>query len=452
MDFSRFDRYYRYLIAIPLLIALLTYWRFREINLSEVYSYVAQQNVIHPMLQQSYIGARSIVWDFFGLLNKIVSPGSIVVLRIAGLAITILNYFLLSKLLNDILVQRFWGFLGAFLVSLSPFMIVAAVAGVPAASEATIVILFLVALYKNEYVFGGILSGIAVAANLPGLIMLLILILDLLQNATDKKKVIRGLLSSAAGFFGVVSLVFAYSIFSGGSGLAPVPFQGMDVSWPLIAIMPIVVANIVVIAGIIYLVTMKRYDIYRMHFHTFMLWITFAALSIVQPTTSNLLVELVISAFLAIYFIQGFASVWNLKFLSVETFIFIFTVSFLFADIYANNRYLQDKVLLDSQIRTEELDEVVASIMPARENSQIVSNFCPAELAVKLLKPVVEIEGEPFPVESLNTSDQRTIYVVDKTSVVDSSNHGCKLLLRNNYEIGGVDHFVKVIQCEVNSK
>jgi hypothetical protein len=462
MDFSRFDKYYRYLIAVPLLIALLTYWRFREINFAEVYAYVARQDVIHPMLQQSFTGPRSIVWDFFGLLNRILIPGSIIVLRLVGFLLTVLNYFLLSKLLNDILGQRFWGFLGAFLVSLSPFMVVAAVAGVPSASSATVVILFLMAIYKNEYVFGGILSGVAVAANLPGLIMFLIMVLDLLQNSTDSRpkgdepreqeKIVQRVLYSAAGFFGVVLVVFIYSFFSGAVRFSPIPLQEQDVPWSLLGIAPIFVVNIVDVAGVVYLLVARRYDVYRTHFHSLMLWIASGALCVVQPTATNFLVDLVVSSLLAVCFIQGFASTWGIKFLSADTFVFLFVVLFLFADIYANNKYLQDRVLKECQQTSQELDEVVASIIPVEGNSQIVSNFVPSELSVKLKKPVVEIEGQPFPIGNMNVRGARTIFVVDKISRTDSLYVGCKLLLNSACEINGADHYIEVIQCEENSR
>jgi hypothetical protein len=452
MDFSRFDKYYRYLFVIPLLIALLTYWRFREINLSEVYAYVAQQDVIHPTLQQGLGGVRSIVWDFFGLLNKILIPGSVIILRLVGLLLTVLNYFLLSKLLNDVLGHRFWGFLGAFLVSLSPFVIVAAVTGMPAASDVTITILFLMALYKNQYVFGGILAGVAVAANLPGFIMLLITVLDLLQNSTDKKKIVQRVLVSTAGFLGVAVLVFIYSMFSGAARFPSIPFQEPDIPWPPIVAAPIVFVNVVNIIGVGYLLATKRYDIYRTHFHAFMLWITFDSLCIIQPTTSNFLVALVVSSLLCIFFVQGFTSVWKIKFLSVETFVFLFIVSFLFADIYANNKFLQGELLNSCREKSEEIEQVLSSINPVGENSQIVSNFASSELAAKLLKPVVEIKGEPFPLEGLDVSGGKSIFVVDKTAKGDSLYHGCKLLMSSSYEVGGVNHFVEVIQCERGGK
>ncbi len=452
MDFLRFEKYYRYLIAVPLLIALLTYWRFRDINVSEVYTYVAQQDVIHPMLQQGFLRARSIVWDFFGLLNKIFIPRSIILLRITGLLLTVLNYFLLSKLLNDILGQRFWGFLCAFLVSLSPFVVVAAVTGLPAASAATIIILFLIALYRNEYVFGGILAGIAVAANLPGLILFLIMILDLLQNSADKKKIIKRMLNSAAGFCGMVLLVFIYSMASGHMRPPLIPLQEPDVPWSLITMTPIVLVSIMNMVGIAYLIATRRYDIYQTHFHVFMVWITFDALCVVQPTTSNLLIALIVSSLLCIFFVQGFVSVWKVKFLSVETFVFLFVVAVLFSDIYANNNCLQGEILKNSREKSDAMEEVISSVIPNQGNSQIASNFAPSELSVKLNRPIVEIEGEPSPFDEMNILGERTIYVVDKIAKEDSLYHGCKMLMSSSYEVSGVIHFVKVIEYEGNGK
>jgi len=448
MDFSRFDKYYRYLILIPLLIALLTYWKFREINLSEAYSYVAQQNVIRPMFLQAFSESRSIVWNFFGLWNKILIPDSIILLRLIGLCLTVLNYFLFSKLVNAVLGQRFWGFISAFLVALSPLMVVAAVSGISAAGSLTISILFLTALYRNEYVFGGILSGVAVAANLPGFIMLLITILDLLQNSADKKIIVRKMFSSAAGFFGMVLVILVYSKFQGAVRLSSFPLPERDMPWSLAGVAPLFVVNIVNVAGAIYLIVAKRYEIYRIHFHSFMLWIAFAAFSFAQPTTTNLISLLLISTFLATLFVQSFASIWELKFLSAETFVFIFVVIFLFADVFANGKYLQDNILLDCREKARAVDEVVDSIKPNDDDTRIISNFAPSELAVKLMRPVVAIQGEPFPSENINFSGKKTIYVVDKTSKINVLTEGCKALMKTSYGIGRQYHYVEVIQTE----
>ncbi len=451
MDFSRLDKYHRYLITAGLLIVLLTYWRFRELNLSEAYAYVALQDVVHPMFQQSVAGVRSTIWDFFGLLNRMFAPNSIILLRLVGLCLTVLNYFLLTKISNDILGQRFWGFLSVFLIAMSPFMVVAAVSGVSAASAATITILFLAALYRNEYIFAGILAGVAMAASLPGLIMFLITILDLLLNSIDRRRIAQGILSSAVGFFGVVFVLCLYSMLSGAERLSPIPLGRQDVPWSLIGVAPIFMAGIVNIAGIVYLIAAKRYDIYRTHFYLLMMWLTLTSISIARPTTTNLLAAVVVSTLLATYFIQGFASIWKSRLVSVETFVFLFASLFLFADVYANNKYLQGTLLTDCQEKTKEVNEVVGSIS-AGGDSQIVSNFASSELAVKLMKPVVEIQGEPFPLETVKAFSAKTIYVVDKILRGDSVFVGCRLLMSGSYEVNDRDHFVEVIECEGNNK
>ncbi len=213
MNFSQFDRYSRYFAGAALLIALLTYWRFREIELSAVFAYVAQQDVVRSALFQSVGSSRSIFWDFFGLINRMIMPHSIEFLRLVGVIIIVINFVLLYRLINYVLGQKFWGFLSVFLAALSPFAVVAAVSGGPAAIGATIATLFLMALYRNEYIFGGILAGAAFAANLPGLIMFLIVILDLLQNLEDRSKLVQRLLSAAAGFLAVALLVLFYSVY-----------------------------------------------------------------------------------------------------------------------------------------------------------------------------------------------------------------------------------------------
>lgn len=196
MDFSHFDKYARYLIAAAILTALLTYWRFWRMDLPSVYDYVAQQNVVHAQAFGNSNSTRSVVWDFFGLINKMVMGNSILLIKIFGLALMLLNFFIISRLLDYMLGERFWGFLCVFLIALSPFSVVGAVSGGPAAAAAVIAVLYMAALYKNKYIFAGILSGAAIAANLPGVIMFLITLLDLLINSVEKKKLASQILSS----------------------------------------------------------------------------------------------------------------------------------------------------------------------------------------------------------------------------------------------------------------
>lgn len=472
MNFSRFDKYSRYMMGAVLLIALLTYWRYREIDLPSVYAYVARQDVIYPVLFQNVTSSpllNSLAWDFFGLMNRILTPHSITLLRIVGLAVVLLALILLSRLLNYMLAQRFWGFLCIFLVALSPFSIVAAVSGGSAAIAVMIAILFLMALYRNQYVFAGILSAVAFAANLPGLIMFLITILDLLQNFPDRKRIIRALLLSTAGFFAVVVLVFVYATYSGTAfrfaGFS-MPLTDRDLRWSLMGVVPLLVVNTLNIVGVVYLVVRKRYDVYKAHFHILMLWITSCAMCAVQLSTLSLLVALVVSSILSMFFLQGFSTLWNIKFISADTFVFLFVVLFLFGDVYANDKFLKVTVLTDSVERTEVVDGVVAAVMsrpqsgPAREDSRLVSNFAPAELSVRLNKTVFAVQGELLPIEDLGIFGSRTLYVADRASEsarseisfagVDSlSRHllGCKLLFSTAYAEAGKNHIVQVIEC-----
>ncbi|MCL4510293.1 MAG: hypothetical protein M1470_04410 [Bacteroidetes bacterium] len=447
MNFARFDKYSRYLIGAALLIALLTYWRFRDIELSSVYAYVAQQGVVHSALSQNFSSARSLVWDFFGLINKFAMPHSITLLRIIGLVIMILNFVLLSQMLNYILGQRFWGFLSVFMVALSPFAVVAAVSGGSAAIAVTISILFLMAIYRNEYIFAGILSGVAFAANLPGLVMFLIVVLDLLQNLEDKKKIISRLLSAAAGFFGVVVLVYLYSMYSGITRLYSIPLGDSDLRWAIVGVIPLIIANLLNIAGIIYLVLRKRYDVYKTHFHTLMLWITSCALCFAQPSTLNLLVALTVSSILSMFFLQGFASLWNFKPISADTFIFLFVFLFLSSALYSNNKYLNDVVVADCFQKGEAVDEVIAAILPIHGEMQLVSNFAPAELSVKLGRTVYAVQGDLLPVENFDNLTSQTIYVAKRLSKVDTLSNGCAALFGTTYTENRKDYFVQVIKC-----
>jgi len=69
MRSAQFDRYAPYFRWAGMLIALLTYWRFRYISLSAVYAYVAQDAVIRSALLQPILPSRSLVWDFSDCLT-----------------------------------------------------------------------------------------------------------------------------------------------------------------------------------------------------------------------------------------------------------------------------------------------------------------------------------------------------------------------------------------------
>ncbi len=430
-----------------MVIALLTYWRFRGVELSAVFAYVAQQNVVHSALLHNLVSNRSMAWDFFGLINRLAMPHSITFLRTASVVLMILNFILLYRLVNYMLGQKFWGFLFLFLVALSPFSVVAAVSGGSAAIAATIVALFLMALYRNEYIYAGILSGVAFAANLPGLIMFLIVVLDLLQNLQDRSKVIRRLLSAAGGFFVVAFLVFLYSFYSGSPGFFSIPLADHDLTWSLLGIVPLLVVNILDVAGIVYLIKGKRYDVYKTHFHTLMLWITSCALCIVQPTTLNLLFALIVSSVLGMFFLQGFSSIWNVKLVSADTFVFVFVGLFLFGDLYANDSYLKNVVLGDCFEKNEAVEQVVAAILPVKGSSMLVSNFAPAELSVKLGRIVYAVQGEPPPVGSPIGTASSTIYVAKRTSQVDTLSGNCRTLLTARYTENKREYFVQVLEC-----
>lgn len=452
MNFIRFDKYARYMAGAALVIALLTYWRFRGVELSAVFAYVAQQDVVHSAMFHNLVSNRSIVWDFFGQINRLAMPHSVTFLRSASLVLMILNFLLLYRLENYLLGQKFWGFLFLFLVALSPFAVVAAVSGGSAAIAATIVTLFLMALYRNQYIFGGILSGVAFAANLPGLIMFLIVILDLLQNLQDRSKIIQRLLSAAGGFFAVAILVFLYSVYSGSPGFFSIPLPDHDLIWAPIGIVPLIVVNILDVAGIVYLITRKRYDVYRTHFHTLMLWIASCALCVVEPTTLNLLFALIVSSILGMFFLQGFSSLWNVKFVSADTFVFVFVGLFLFGDLYANDSFLKSVVLKDCFQKNEAVEEVAAAILPVKGSSMLVSNFAPAELSVKLGRLVYAVQGEPLPVGSPVGKASSTIYVAKRSSQLDTLSASCKSLFTTRYTQNKQEYFVQVIECRKSNE
>jgi len=458
MDHALFNKYSKYLIGIAVLIALLTYWRFAGIDLSNAYTYVAQEDVLHPALMvHSQITTRSVVWEFFGLINKLVMPRSIALLRAVGALIMVLNFLLLVRLVNFMLGEKFWGFLSVFLVALSPYAIVAAVSGDPAPASMAIVLLYLLALYRNEYIFAGILSGLAFAANLPGLVMFLILLLDLLQNVPEgtlqlsRSAMVRRIISASAGFVGVVALVFLYVLEMGNGRLFSIPLMERDLAWNAIAVVPLVIVNLLNIAGIIYLIYKKRFDIYRTHFHTLMLWITACVILVAQPATLNFLFALTVSFVLGMFFLQGFTSVWKTKMVTADMFVFIFAVIFLFSDMYANNIFLRDVVLSDSFQRTEAVDEVAASILSAGSDARLISNFAPAELAVKLGRKVYAVNEDLAGLFQIEDASYPSIYVARRESKADSLSSGCKNLFATSYHEHGLVYFVQVVQCPGDS-
>ncbi len=447
MKFSQFDRYSPYVKGAALLIALLTYWRFRDINIPAVYAYVAQGDVVHSILFQSAVVTRSIVWDFFGLVDRFLTPHSISLLRGAGFIIMVLDLYLLSRSIDYILGQKLWGFLGMFLAALSPFAVVTAVSGGPAAIAVALTLLFLMALYRNQYIYAGILSGVCFGANLPGLIMFLISILDLLQNLQDRRKMISGLLGTSAGFLGILVLVYSYSTYVGDARLFSVLMGEHDLIWSLEGIVSLFAVNILNLAGIVYLIVKRRYDVYRTHFHTFMLWMTMCALCAVQPSTLNLLVAFTVSIILAMFFIQGFSSLWNIRLVSADTFVFSLVVLFLFGDLYSNNRFLKDFVLEDCYQKSEAVGEVLRTVAGATGGSMLVSNFVPAELSVKLGRHVYAVEGEMLPVGNVEPATTSTIYVATRRTKVDTLSGGCKSLLNTSYVEDKKDYFVQVVEC-----
>lgn len=452
MKYSLFDRYAWYLKGAALLIALLTYWRFRELDLSAVYAYVAQGDVIHSALLQSVAVSRSIVWDFFGLIDRFVTPHSVRFLRYVGVVILILDFYLISAVIEYILGQKFWGFLGVFLAALSPFAIVAAVSGGSAASDVALVLLFLMALYRNQYVYAGVLSGICFAANLPGLIMFLITVLDLLQNLQDKKRLMPKLLSSAAGFIVVLALAYFYSVYSGSAKVFSVPVSEHDLTWFLNGAVPLLIANVLNVAGVISIIVKRRYDAYRTHFQTLMMWVASLALCAAQPTTANLLVALTVSVILAMFFVQGFNSLWKIKLVSPDTFVFLFAILFLFGDLYSNNVFLKGIALENSFEKNEAVSDVVNAIARKAGPTSIVSNFVPAELSVKLGRKVYEVGDGILPVGNFTGSSPSVVYVAKRDSQVDSLITGCRPLLDTRLVQNNKSYFVQVVECKAKDE
>lgn len=450
MKYSQFDKYAPYLKGAALLIAFLTYWRFRNIDLSAVYAYVAQGDVVHSLLFQTVAATRSIVWDFFGLIDRYVTPHSIMLLKFAGFLLIVLDLYIAAALLDYMLAQKFWGFLGMFLAALSPFAVVAAVSGGPASAAVALTLLFLMALYRNQYVYAALLAGVSFAANLPGLIMFLIAVLDLLQNFQDKKKMVGKLLATAAAFFGVIVIVYLYSLYSGNVTVFTVPPGERDLGWALDGVIPLFVANALNLVGVAYLIMRGRYDVYRTHFHTLMLWIASCALCIAWPSTTNLLVALIVSTMLAMFFLQGFSSLWKIKLVSADTFVFFFVILFLFGDLYANNGFLRNVALVDSYEKNEVVGDVISTILKQTDGARLVSNFAPSELSAKIGRRVYMAGGDALPIGGFHDSSAPIIYVARRESGSDVIPPGCKLLLNTSLTQNKKNYTVQVVRCGGN--
>ncbi len=429
MNYSEFDRYDWYLKGAVLLIALLTYWRFREIDISSVYAYVAQGDVVHSLLFQSVAATRSVVWDFFGLIDRFVTPNSVRFLRYAGLVFMVLDLYILSRLVDFILGQKFWGFLAVFLAALSPFAVVAAVSGSPAAVAVAVTLLFLMALYRNQYVFAGLLAAVCFAANLPGLIMFLIVILDLLQNLLERKKILMHLLAATAAFLGILTLVYLYSFYSGNPRPFSFPLGERDVAWVADGLIPLLVVNALNVSGIIYLIVKRRYDVYRTHFHTLMMWMASCALCAARPSTEILLVALTVSVVLAVFFLQGFNSLWKLKAVSGDSFVMVFVILVLFGDLYSNNIFVTNVALENSLQRNQTISDVVSTVARRPGVRRIVSNFVPAELSVKLGRKIYDVGEGVLPFGGLQEAAGPVIYIAKRGEKVDSLASGNKTLL-----------------------
>lgn len=450
MKYSQFDRYAWYLKGAALLIALLTYWRFHDLNLSSVYAYVAQGDVIHSALMESVMASRSMVWDFFGLLDRYVTPHSVLLLRYAGLILVVLDLYLISRLTEFILGQKFWGFLGIFLAALSPFAVVAAVSGGPAAAAAALTLLFLMALYQNQYVYAGLIAGVCFAANLPGLILFLIAILDMLQNLEDKKKILSRLMMLSAAFLAVAALAYLYSISTETSRVFSIPISDHDMDWLVVGVAPLLIANILNAAGIVYLIMRKRWDVYRTHFHTLMVWITSLAMCAAQPTTVNFLVAFVVSTVLAVFFLQGFNSLWKFKFLSGDTFVFLFIATFLLANLYSNNSFVKDVALENSFQKDEMVGDVVGALVKGDGGASIVSNFAAAEISVKLGRKVYEVGHGVLPVGNFMETSSPILYVARRDARQDTLTAGCKVLLDAPLVESNRTYYVQVVKYRKN--
>lgn len=254
--------------------------------------------------------------------------------------------------------------------------------------------------------------------------------------------------------------MLAYSRYSGSLQIFSVQLNESDLLWSFRAIVPLYVVNSLNVAGVIYLILKRRYDMFRMHFHSLMLWITVCSLCLAQHSTTTLLTAMVVSTILAMISIKEFAFVRIHTPMLSETFLFAIGVILLFGDLYTNNEYLRNIVVSGDKEREVIVNKVSSVIAKAGEDDKLVSNFCPSELSVRAGRKVVAVEGDFVPASELittestvstgsaGTSGGETIYIVERLSKPDSVPPGCKLLLNTSYFENDEVHFVEAIKCE----
>ncbi|MGC8652667.1 MAG: hypothetical protein ACP5US_01610 [Candidatus Kryptoniota bacterium] len=448
MNYHNFDRYSLIMVIAALLIAILTYWRYWAIDPVSTFDYAAEGAVVQSLFSPQLAAQRPMVWDFFGVIDKMIDSRSIFLLKASSLIISVINLLMLFKIVSFLLGEKFWGFMGLFLFAISPPGVIAAVSGGPESASLAITLLFLYSLYRNQYLIGGMLSAIAIAINLPGVIYFIVVIFDILQNVQDKKKVLSLLISVPLIFFGFISVVYFYGKMSGTSPLTLIPFRLSDFKWRTTGELPIFLANGINIIGIVYLIIRRRYDVYVKHFHLLMLWLTFQSLAIALPSSINLLNALALSLILFLFFLQGLPVVWHFSSASTELFVIGFVILFLSFDLTGNNYFLQDGVLPEVRSRKEAVREVISSVKSVKGIRRIISNFVPGELAVNLGRTVYAVNGSLIPAGETYQEEGKSVYIVDRPIGSKVGDVPCKNILSTIYFSEGGGHSIKVFVCE----
>lgn len=448
MNYHNFDRYKYIMISAALAVALLTYWRYRAIDPASTFDYVAQESVVWNSFSLQSSAHNPVLWNFFGIVNKIIDSKSIVVLKVFSLFISVINLLMLFKLVSFLLIERFWGFIGLFLFSLSPPAVVSAVSGGPEAAALSVTLLFLYSLYQNNYLIAALLSVTALTINLPGIIYFLIVIFDILQNVQDKKKVISLLSWTALIFFGFTAILFWYGNISSSFVLAMVPFSLTDFKWNLIGLMPVILTNVLNVAGIIYLIKQQRQDVYIKHFPLLMLWLNFCAFAVAFPSSINMLNALAVSLILFLFFLQGFPLVLRFTNAMTELFVIGFVILFLSFDLMGNNHFLHDQVLSDIESREEAVKEVVSSVNSATNVGIVMSNFVPSELSVRLGRTIYAAGASVIPTGITVQNGKKIIYIVNRKFGSGTEEIPCRCILSTMYFSENSNHKIEVFVCE----
>jgi hypothetical protein len=79
------------MVTAAILVALLTYWRYWSIDPASTFDYVAQGSVVKSIFSMQSIDHRPLLWDFFGVVERMIDDGSIYLLKTFSIILVVIN-------------------------------------------------------------------------------------------------------------------------------------------------------------------------------------------------------------------------------------------------------------------------------------------------------------------------------------------------------------------------